>query len=182
MECYDNLSPTSGKACNGTHSVVKVNTNNRTLAISGYNKNSNFATFLEEYLRYRQPNQSEFARFFEDLLPIGTLSPFNMKYLRTMALFSGPIWPFVNEQAVLQSWPVQIQEDTDVWIEQRLEIVEIYFAATTFDKVVKDGRTNFVTKASLIGGMLGLFTGFSVLSGIEILYFSILLLLRICKR
>ena len=45
-----------------------------------------------------------------------------------MALFSGPIWPFVNEQAVLQSWPVQIHEDTDVWIEQRLEIVEIYFA------------------------------------------------------
>ena len=173
MECYDVLVSTSEEACfecKGMYSVVNVDTSNRTLALNGRLADKAFETFLKEYLQYKQAYEIKFASFFSDILP---------KRTDDSHFLMG--WPFLNEQAVLQSFPtthpLRYYE-----VEQRLEIVEIYFTAPTFDKVIKDSRTNFVTKASMIGGMLGLFTGFSVLSGIEILYFSILLLLRIYER
>ena len=50
-------------------------------------------------------------------------------------------------------------------------MVNIYFNAGSFDKVTRSAKTNFVSQLSLIGGTFGLFTGFSILSGIEIIYF-----------
>ena len=44
-------------------------------------------------------------------------------------------------------------------LEERLQVVEIYFDTPTFDRITMDARTSFVTKLSLIGGTLGLFTG-----------------------
>jgi hypothetical protein len=52
-----------------------------------------------------------------------------------------------------------------------LHNVNIYFSSPTFDKITKDQRANFETKLSAIGGTMGLFTGFSILSGVEIFYF-----------
>ena len=51
------------------------------------------------------------------------------------------------------------------------QLVKIYFNTGSFDKVTKSAKTNFVSQLSLIGGTFGLFTGFSILSGIEILFF-----------
>ena len=53
------------------------------------------------------------------------------------------------------------------------QVVNIYFNAGSFDKVTRSAKTNFVSQLSLIGGTFGLFTGFSILSGIEIVYFLI---------
>ena len=53
------------------------------------------------------------------------------------------------------------------------QVVNIYFNAGSFDKVTRSAKTNFVSQLSLIGGTFGLFTGFSILSGIEIIYFLI---------
>ena len=162
--------------CEGMHSAVNVDPNNRTLAINRRLRNSSLSTFLDEYLHYRQFNESKFASFFREILPEGS-----SKEGENSEIVHDEGWPFLNEQSVLQSFTRQRNSENDreytyIWVEQRLEIVEIYFTTPTFDLVVKDGRTNFVTKTSMIGGMLGLFTGFSILSGIEIVYFSILLL------
>ena len=65
-------------------------------------------------------------------------------------------------------------------------MVHIYFDTPTFDRVEKDlkvARNNsflcilciqvtLVAQLGLIGGTMGLFTGFSILSGIEIFYFT----------
>ena len=40
------------------------------------------------------------------------------------------------------------------------------------DEITEDTKTNFVTKISVLGGTLGLFAGFSLLSGVELLYFT----------
>ena len=56
---------------------------------------------------------------------------------------------------------------------QMLKVVEIYLDSPTFDKVTMDAKTNFVTQVSVVGGTLGLFSGFSLLSGFEIFYFLI---------
>ena len=53
-----------------------------------------------------------------------------------------------------------------------LHWIRIYFSSPTFDRVTRDEKANFVTKLSTIGGTMGLFAGFSIISGIELLYFG----------
>ena len=53
----------------------------------------------------------------------------------------------------------------------RLRFVKIKFDTSTFDKVTKDQAAKFVDILSAIGGTMGLLTGFSNISGVEILYF-----------
>ena len=59
-----------------------------------------------------------------------------------------------------------------------LRYVRIYFDATTFDKIYKDSAAKGVDMLSAIGGTMGLFTGFSIISGIEILYFAVKMILN----
>ena len=54
--------------------------------------------------------------------------------------------------------------------EQKLTYVNIYFDTATMEEITYSMRTNFETKLSTIGGTMGLFTGFSLLSGVEIVY------------
>ena len=53
----------------------------------------------------------------------------------------------------------------------QLHLVKIYFGTSTFKEITQDAKTNFVSMISMIGGTFGLFTGFSILSGVEILFF-----------
>ena len=59
----------------------------------------------------------------------------------------------------------------DFELELKLRFVRIYFDATTFDQVTKDRAAKPVDILSAIGGTMGLLTGFSLISGAEILYF-----------
>ena len=52
-----------------------------------------------------------------------------------------------------------------------LQYVRIYFDTPTFDRITKDTSAKFVDKLSAIGGTMGLLTGFSIISGVEIIYF-----------
>ena len=56
-------------------------------------------------------------------------------------------------------------------IQEHLETVEIYFNTGSFDRVTKSPKTNFVSRLSLIVGTIGLFSGFSILSGFEIIFY-----------
>ena len=49
--------------------------------------------------------------------------------------------------------------------------MRIYFDTPTFDRITKDRAAKFVDMLSAIGGTMGLLTGFSIISGVEILYF-----------
>ena len=66
----------------------------------------------------------------------------------------------------------------DYQSEFKLRSVRIYFYATTFDKITKDSAAKFVDKLSAIGGTMGLLTGFSLISGVEIVYFGIKIILQ----
>ena len=59
--------------------------------------------------------------------------------------------------------------------------MRIHFYATTFDKITKDRAAKFVDMLSAIGGTMGLLTGFSIISGIEIVYFAIKICLQFLK-
>ena len=56
-------------------------------------------------------------------------------------------------------------------MEVSLKFVKIYFSTPTFDRIKKDRAAKFVDMLAAIGGTMGLLTGFSIISGVEILYF-----------
>ena len=62
--------------------------------------------------------------------------------------------------------------------ELNLRFLRIYFYATTFDRITKDRAAKFEDMLSAIGGTMGLLTGFSIISGAEIVYFGIKIILK----
>ena len=66
--------------------------------------------------------------------------------------------------------------------ELKLRFVRLYFYATTFDRITKDRAAKFVDMLSAIGGTMGLLTGFSIISGVEIVYFGIKIILQILRK
>ena len=65
--------------------------------------------------------------------------------------------------------------------ELKLRFVRIYFYATTFDRITKDRAAKFVDMLSAIGGSMGLLTGFSIISAVEIVYFGFKMILHYLK-
>ena len=59
--------------------------------------------------------------------------------------------------------------------------MRIFFYATTFDRITKDRAAKFVDMLSAIGGTMGLLTGFSIISGVEIVYFGLKITLKILE-
>ena len=52
-----------------------------------------------------------------------------------------------------------------------LRLVRIYFDTATFDDIERDKKIKTEAQLSLIGGTMGLFSGFSIISGVEIIFF-----------
>ena len=61
--------------------------------------------------------------------------------------------------------------------ESTLEVVQIYFDTASFDEIERDKKIKFEAQLSLIGGTMGLLTGFSIISGVEIICFLAKLLI-----
>ena len=59
--------------------------------------------------------------------------------------------------------------------------MRIYFDTPTFDRITKDRAAKFNDILSAIGGTMGLLTGFSIISGMEILYFTGKIILNLVK-
>ena len=63
-----------------------------------------------------------------------------------------------------------------------LRFVRINFDTKTFDRITKDRAAKFEDMLSAIGGTMGLLTGFSLISGVEIIYFATKIVLNRMKK
>ena len=63
-----------------------------------------------------------------------------------------------------------------------LEVVDIYFGAATYDEIEKDVKVTLEAALGLIGGTMGLLTGFSILSGVEIIFYAIKFLWKLRRK
>ena len=52
-----------------------------------------------------------------------------------------------------------------------MSLIQIYFDTETFDVIERDKKITLTAQLGLIGGTMGLLTGFSILSAVEIIYF-----------
>ena len=66
--------------------------------------------------------------------------------------------------------------------ELHLKYVRIYFGAETFNRVKKDRAVKFVDEISAIGGTMGLFTGFSIMSAVEIVFYGVQIIVQKIKK
>ena len=62
----------------------------------------------------------------------------------------------------------------------KLRHVRIFFDTPTFDTITMDRAAKFMDMLSAIGGTMGLLTGFSIISAMEIGYFAIKIARNIC--
>ena len=51
------------------------------------------------------------------------------------------------------------------------QLVQIYFDTPTFIDIERDKKIKTEAQLNLIGGTMGLLTGFSIISGVEIVFF-----------
>ena len=63
-----------------------------------------------------------------------------------------------------------------------MRFVRIYFDTPIFERITKERAAKFVDMLSAIGGTMGLLTGFSIISGIEILYFAFKMAMDVYKN
>lgn len=70
---------------------------------------------------------------------------------------------------------------TDFQYKTKLHFVRIYFDTPTFDIIRKESKIKLSDMVAVVGGTMGLFTGFSIISGVELLYFVSRLLCHLYK-
>ena len=82
-----------------------------------------------------------------------------------------------SQQNIRVQWTSKNQFSTRFILEfnfaSKLHYVKISFDTPKFEKITKDRAAKFVDQLSAIGGTMGLLTGFSIISGVEIIYFAI---------
>ena len=71
---------------------------------------------------------------------------------------------------------------TDHQFETYLRYVRIYFDTSTFDLITMDKSAKFTDKLSALGGTMGLLTGFSLISAVEIVYFTLKIITGVANR
>ena len=63
-----------------------------------------------------------------------------------------------------------------------MKYVRIYWDTTTYDRITKDRSAKFVDMLSAVGGTMGLLTGFSIISAVEIVYFLVKIVIQSLKN
>ena len=53
-----------------------------------------------------------------------------------------------------------------------MHLVQFFFVPATYDEIERDKKLTLEAQLGLIGGTMGLLTGFSILSGVEIIYYA----------
>lgn len=67
-------------------------------------------------------------------------------------------------------------------LQSNLSFVRIFFDTPTFDRITKDDAAKFVNILASVGGTMGLLTGFSIISLVELLYFAVRMIFRIARE
>ena len=57
-----------------------------------------------------------------------------------------------------------------------MKLVQIYLDTATFDEIERDEKVKFTAALGLVGGTMGLLTGFSIISGVEVVFFLVKLI------
>ena len=103
-------------------------------------------------------------------------------FFKMLNEFEGDSWEsLLSRIKKLQSHTISFVF-VDYELKLDLKFVRIYFDTTTFDVITKDRAAKFVDMLSAIGGTMGLLTGFSIISGVEIVYFGVKIMPKLLQK
>ena len=98
---------------------------------------------------------------------VGRVPPLGQKALTVAAEYCSP------QKAFFSSVYLIINISTGSEFEfAPLQLVQIYFDTATYDETESSLKMTLEAQLGVIGGTMGLLTGFSIISGIEIVYFA----------
>ena len=72
--------------------------------------------------------------------------------------------------------------ESDSSVTHEPQVINIYFDTGSFDEIEKGRKVTLEAQLGVIGGTMGLFTGFSLVSAVEIVYFVIRLFMSIFHK
>ena len=78
-----------------------------------------------------------------------------------------------DKEVDISLWDYVIYDNAYVKEYPDLIFVEIFFDTATYDEIERDVKITMEAALGLIGGTMGLLTGFSILSGVEIIYYLV---------
>ena len=189
LECYDDyIAENKGsvlnscvKNCHGIYADIerKHLANNDTLTIKDEDELGFLKVFME-YQDYKKGFVTGYDDFFTDITKLKGVPFLNdlvQVNITRCDYYGVDCLPQIRKgKKICNAW-----NKCTLKVAQMLKVVEIYLDTPTFDKITMDAKTNIVSQISMIGGTLGLFSGFSILSGVEILYFFMKFLLNTLK-
>ena len=117
----------------------------------GAEDNERYKILVAEYRKFKEMNVKHF-----ELNPSANSNAFGPKFgeFEYPCLKSNPLYILGQQLAP-----------------STLQLVQIYFDTATFDDIERDKKIKTEAQLSLIGGTMGLLTGFSIISGVEIIFF-----------
>ena len=77
---------------------------------------------------------------------------------------------------------IRAKTNKEKYPKEQFYVVHIFSEAAVVDRITRDAKTNLVGQISVIGGNFGLFAGFSIMSGVEIIYFLCKAIVAILKN
>merc|ERR1712218_47839 len=86
-----------------------------------------------------------------------------------------------NDYVQIFSFPEEMNKDLKLKWQSKIRYIRIFFDTPTFDIITMDRAAKFVDMLSAIGGTMGLLTGFSIISAVEIIYFAWKIIYKIFK-
>jgi hypothetical protein len=185
LECFDDyitknkekVSNSCLKNCHGIYADVTREhiANNDTLSIKDETEEG-FQKVFKEYQEYKKGFVKNYKNFFTKITKIEDQQWFmNVPFLNDLVQVNFTKCDYFGKNCM--ELIKKGTQNCNSWykctfkVTQMFKVVEVYLDTPTFDKITMDAKTNFVTQISVIGGTLGLFSGFSILSGFEIMYF-----------
>ena len=156
-ENKEQLTSTCVKSCHGIYGDIQHLPQEDTVTIS---RNGELTeTIFKEYLDYKRGFEAGYLSYFSNITE-SQGSPFLNKFVTrkvaSCTYYGSDCLPKIKlgiESCSGTGYKCHYE------IQERLQVVEIYFNTPTFDKITRDARTNSFAKLSLIGGTLGLLTG-----------------------
>ena len=171
-ECYnqyvsqhqEQVSESCLKPCQGLYGDILHLNQEDTVILSKNGEPT--AKIFEEYLNYKRSFTTNYLHYFTNITeqPLewgsGIWSPYINSFVTKDVNYCNNKY-FDDCRSMVKAGAANcgVEHYCVYDLEERLQVVEIYFDTPTFDKITMDARTSFVTKLSLIGGTLGLFTG-----------------------
>ena len=164
-ECYykyisenkEHLTSACLKSCHGIYGDIQHTTQDGSVTISKNGEPTE--TIFKEYLDYKRGFETNYLAYFSNITE-SRGSPFlNKLVTREVASCNHLFFGDCRNLVINGNAKCAGEYDCKFETQEKLQVVEIYFATPTFDKITKDAKTNSIAKLSMIGGTLGLLTG-----------------------